>query len=411
MSRGYAGVVPRSFVTPMLSFVAAVLGVIVAVGVARSAGWLEESRSETVVVSSPSPSPSLADPAPKPARRSGGAKPLLGNGFDPAAIYAARSDGVLTIFADFGGGVRSQGSGFVVSPDGLVLTNSHVITSSESGEPEGAAEVYLEFADGDRAPARVVGWDVFDDVGVLRFDPRDHRVDPVPLGRSGAVRVGDPVAIIGSPFGIENSLAVGVVAATRRSIASLTSQYDLLDAIQTDAPINRGNSGGPMFDVRGRVIGIAAQIRSSSGTAEGVGFAVPIDSAQRSLRQLLREGEVKYAFAGIKSQSLTPSIARKFGFPVRSGAIVTDVTSGSPADAAGLRASTREEQLNGVSVATDGDVVVAVNGARVAGAEDLVRAVTSRLEPGQVANLTIFRGQQRRNVALRLATRPAQRSG
>ena len=395
---------PRALAVSLLSFVAAALGVAVALGIAHQAGWLEGSRSETVVVSSPSP----AEPAPEPAVRPTTAKPLLGNGFDPAAIYTARSPGVVTIFAEFGGGVRAQGSGFVVSDDGVVLTNSHVITSSETGEPKGAEQIYLEFADGDRAPARVVGWDVFDDVGVVRFDPSDHRVDPVPLGRSGEVRVGDPVAIIGSPFGNENSLAVGVVAATKRSIASLTSQYDLLDAIQTDAPINHGNSGGPMFDARGRVVGIAAQIRSSSGTAEGVGFAVPIDSAQRSLRQLLRGGDVRYAYAGVRTQSLTPSMAHKFGFPVERGAVVTSVAEGSPAAAAGLHASTREEELNGVPVATDGDVVVAVNGTPVSAAEDLVRAVTSRLEPGQVAKLTIFRGKERRTVDLRLAARPAQ---
>jgi S1-C subfamily serine protease len=246
---------------------------------------------------------------------------------------------------------------------------------------------------------------------VIRVNPGDHRLAPVPLGRSADVRIGDPVAIIGSPFGNENSLAVGVVAATRRSIPSLTSQYDLLDAIQTDAPINSGNSGGPMFDARGRVIGIAAQIRSSSGTAEGVGFAVPIDSAQRSLRQLLRDGEVRYAYAGIKAQTLTPSIARKFGFPAQRGAIVTGVEPGSPAEAAGLQSSTREEELNGVPVAADGDVVVAVNGAQVAAADDLVRAVSTRLEPGQVAKLTILRGDERRTVALRLAARPNRRPG
>jgi 2-alkenal reductase len=401
----------RSPTAPLLSFVAAALGVVLALGIAHAAGWLGESHSETVVVSSPRLGEPTAMSPVVPAVRTNGAKPLLGNGFDPAAIYGARSPGVVTVYAEFGGGARAQGSGFVVSRDGLVLTNSHVITSTETGEPAGAEQIYVEFADGDRAAGRVVGWDVFDDVGVVRVEPRDHRLIPVPLGRSADVRIGDPVAIIGSPFGNENSLAVGVVAATRRSIPSLTSQYDLLDAIQTDAPINSGNSGGPMFDARGRVIGIAAQIRSSSGTAEGVGFAVPIDSAQRSLRQLLRDGEVRYAYAGVKAQTLTPSIARKFGFPVQHGAIVTHVEPGSPADAAGLRPSTRAEELNGVPVAADGDVVIAVNGAQVAAADDLVRAVSSRLEPGQVAKLTILRGDERRTVALRLAARPNRRPG
>src|SRR5262249_5249208 len=156
---------------------------------------------------------------------------------------------------------------------------------------------------------KVVGWDVFDDVGVIRVDPKAHLLDPVPLGRSERVRVGEPVAVIGSPFGNENSLSVGVVSATHRSIAALTSSYRLADAIQTDAPINHGNSGGPLFDSRGLVIGINSQIRSDTGTADGVGFAVPIDSAKRSLRQLVATGKVAYAYVGIRTEDLTPSIA------------------------------------------------------------------------------------------------------
>ncbi len=147
----------------------------------------------------------------------------------------------------------------------------------------------------------------------------------MPLGTSAAVRVGDPVAVIGSPFGNENSLAVGVVAATRRSITSPTSRYKLVDAIQTDAPLNHGNSGGPMFDAAGRVVGISAQIRSTSGTAEGVGFAVPIDSARRSLRQLLADGHVHYAYVGIQTESLVPSVARRFHFAVRRGAVINGI--------------------------------------------------------------------------------------
>ena len=153
----------------------------------------------------------------------------------------------------------------------------------------GADRVYVEYQDLDRVPARVVGWDVFDDVALIQVDPQDHALAPVPLGDSSAVAVGEPVAAIGSPFGQEDSLGVGVVSATHRSIESLTSKYSLVDAIQTDAPINHGNSGGPLFDARGRVIGINAQIRSDSGTAEGVGFAVPIDSARRSMEQLVAE--------------------------------------------------------------------------------------------------------------------------
>ncbi len=398
----------RPTLLPVVALVSAALGAGGALALAHAAGWVGKSRTETLVVSAPRVQPAPQTPAARPVH----VKPLLGNGFDPAAIYEARAAGVVTIYADFDGGTRSQGSGFVVSTDGVVLTNSHVVTTlpGAGGTPEAASRVYVEFADRDRAPARVVGWDLFDDIGVLRVEPRLHRLDPVPLGRSTDVRVGDPVAIIGSPFGNENSLAVGVVAATQRSIDSLTSQYDLLDAIQTDAPINRGNSGGPMFDARGRVIGIAAQIRSQSGTAEGVGFAVPIDSAQRSLRQLLRDGKVRYAYLGVQAQSLTPSAARRFRLPAQHGAIISGIEAGSPADAAGLRAASHEQELNGVPVATGGDVVVAIDGVRIEDADDLVRMVTSRLEPGEVASFTLWRDGKRRTVAVRLANRPRPRS-
>ncbi|HVW17443.1 MAG TPA: trypsin-like peptidase domain-containing protein, partial [Solirubrobacteraceae bacterium] len=248
------------------------------------------------------------------------ARPLTGNGFQPAQIYRARSAGVVTIVSSFGGtgASESQGSGFVVARSGLILTDAHVITTAGQGavgSARAARSVYVQFADGDRVPARIVGYDLYDDVGVVKVDPRDHAVHPVPLGRSDEVVVGAPVAAIGSPFGNADSLTVGVVSATGRAIPSLTTRYDLVDAIQTDAPINHGNSGGPLFDARGRVIGINAQIRSSGAGSgfEGVGFAVPIDSARRSLEQLLATGRVQYAYLGVTTEDLTPSVARRFG--------------------------------------------------------------------------------------------------
>ena len=171
---------------------------------------------------------------------------------------------------------------------------------------KGADRIYVVFHDGDRIPGSIVGWDLFNDTGLVKVDPDDHAVSPVPLGDSSRVVVGEPVAAIGSPFGQESSLAVGVVSATERSIDSLTSAYDVSDAIQIDAPINHGNSGGPLLDARGRVIGINAQIRSDSGNAEGVGFAIPINSARRSMLQLISTGKVAYAYVGVTTQDVTP---------------------------------------------------------------------------------------------------------
>ena len=148
----------------------------------------------------------------------------------------------------------------------------------------------MAFADGDRVKAQMVGWDLFDDVGVVRVDPGNHGLRPIPLADSDALRVGAPVAAIGSPFGNRGSLSVGVVSAVGRSIPSLTSDYYVSDAIQTDAPITHGNSGGPLLDASGDAVGINAQIRTDTGGGEGVGFAVPINAAKRSLRQLIASG-------------------------------------------------------------------------------------------------------------------------
>jgi S1-C subfamily serine protease len=220
--------------------------------------------------------------------------------------------------------------------------------------------------------------------------------------------VGQPVAAIGSPFGNADSLSVGVVSAIGRSIPSLTSRYDLVDAIQTDAPINHGNSGGPLLDARGRVIGINAQIRSSGTSTgfEGVGFAVPIDSARRSLEQLLAAGTVRYAYVGIKTENLTPSIARRFGYASRSGALIDSIVPGSGAAAAGLRAGTRTVAFQGLGVRVGGDAIVAIDGVKVTDAEDVVRIVASRLAPGESARFTVVRGATRRDVRVKLGERP-----
>jgi 2-alkenal reductase len=385
--------------TAVLALVCAVLGAVAAIGIGRASGLVGADTTKTVIVRE------QAAPANAPASVRTVA-PALTHGFSPAAIFARRSPGVVTVFSYFGG-TAAQGSGFVVSKNGAILTNAHVITNAgeTNGAVRSASSVYIEFSDHDRVPARIVGWDVFDDVGVLRVAPSAHALVPIPLGRSASVVVGEPVAAIGSPLGNLDTLAVGIVSAVHRSIAALTNpRFQLSDAIQTDAPIAHGSSGGPLLDARGRAIGITAQIRTDQGGAVGIGFAVPIDSARRSLLALLTKGHISYAYAGVQTEDLTPSLARHLGLPVEYGALVDRVTPGGPAAAAGLRGGSSEEQFRGQTVTAGGDVIVAVDGRPVADAADLVRVVTN-LSPGQTAVFTVVRASGRRTVAVTLAAR------
>lgn len=386
----------------VIAVVAAVLGGVVAVLGVKATG-VGQGRTNTVYLADADRTLNIDSGEPA----SASARPLLGNGFDPARIYAARSPGVVTIFAffDTAGVHAAQGSGFVVSESGYILTSAHVITNAgDAPKTSAASDVFVGFKDGDRVKAEIVGWDVYDDVGLLRVDPSAHKLARVPLGNSARVGPGDPVAALGAPFGNEDSIAVGVVSAVHRSISSLTSGYRVVDAIQTDAPITHGNSGGPLFDARGRVIGISAQIRSDSGSAEGVGFAVPINAARRSMRQLIAIGRVVYAYVGVTTQDLTPTLARHFGVDASRGAIISTVNDGSPGDHAGLRGGTRDETFNGQEVSRGGDIIVAFNGIPVRSADDIVRFVSEKL-PGETVELRILRGGKDRVVKVRLGAR------
>jgi 2-alkenal reductase len=390
---------------------AAVLGGAAALAIGAGAGWIGRSTKTVVVKAQSAPQAEL------PAAVRSTAAPIPGNGFDPERIFASRSPGVVTIFAYFGDPASStvegaQGSGFVISSKGYILTNSHVITNAgevAAGAVKAASHLFVEFSDRDRAPATVVGWDVYDDVGLIRVDPGKHRLTPVPLGNSSAVQVGEPVAAIGSPLGNEDSLTVGVVSAVHRAIRALTvARYNIVDAIQTDAAITHGNSGGPLFDARGRVIGINAQIRSQSGTGNdsGVGFAVPIDAAKRSVSQLITTGHVKYAYVGITTEDLTPALANALGYSVKQGALIEAVTPTGPGAHAGLLGSSKAVDVLGYTgLKTGGDVIVAIDGKPVRSADDVVRIVSFDLRPGSVATFTIVRGASRKTVAVTLGDR------
>ena len=242
--------------------------------------------------------------------------------FDPEAIYQEAAPGVVTIRSISaggpsllgGGGSAAQGSGFVISDDGEIATNAHVVTDAQrrGGPIHEAKEVYVQFADRNQVAADIVGFDPHADVALLKVDPDGLDLHPLGLATREEVQVGQPVAAIGSPFGEDRSLSVGVVSATDRSIQSLTA-FQIEGAIQTDAWINPGNSGGPLLDAEGNVIGINQQINTTSGGNEGVGFAVPIALVARSIDQLREDGSVEYAYIGVTTQSLYPQLADRLG--------------------------------------------------------------------------------------------------
>ena len=330
--------------------------------------------------------------------------------FDSEAIYKSYGPGVVTVISILstsgpGGGQAAQGSGFVIDKTGYIATNAHVVRGDPPKFPS-VKQVYVQFSDGNKVGAKVVGADLSSDVALLKVNPSGLNLTPLPLGASSKLEVGQPVAAIGSPFGEQQSLSTGVVSAVNRDIDSLTA-FKIGNAIQTDAAINHGNSGGPLLDAKGHVIGINSQIQSTGGGGEGVGFAVPIDTVKRSLAQLRGKGSVAYAYLGVQSQDLYPQLARRLGVGVSRGAIVAKVEKGSPAASAGL--STGKGKIDFQDergVPSGGDVIVRVDGRPVQHADDLANLVGSK-SPGQTVTLDVYRGKSHRAVKVKLAPRPA----
>ena len=338
------------------------------------------------------------------------------NGFDPTTIYARLSPGVVTITSLFsksdnledilGGGGAGQGSGFVLDDQGYIATNAHVITNGTGSRLTKAREVFVQFADSNQVSAKIIGYDPNADVGVIKVDPKGLKLVPLALGRISHVRVGEPVAAIGSPFGEQGSLSIGVVSAKNRTIEALTD-FSISDAIQTDAAVNRGNSGGPLLDAQGRVIGINSQIRSAGGGSVGVGFAISVDNVRRSVQQIRTGGKPSYAYIGISSQNLYPQLAEKLNVPVKQGALIADVVKDGPADRAGIKGGEREIRFQATLVKLGGDVITKVNGRRVTRENDFSEQIT-HFEPGDTISLELYRGSQRRTARVTLGERPDQ---
>jgi S1-C subfamily serine protease len=290
----------------------------------------------------------------------------------------------------------ATGSGFVIDKDGYILTNDHVV--------EGSSDVSVRFKEnGDSVKADVKGRDPSSDLALLKIDPSKAKLEPVPLGNSKDVAVGDPVVAIGNPFGLQRTVTTGIVSAVQREI-SAPNDFTIRGAIQTDASINPGNSGGPLLNGDGRVIGINSQIATGGGNGSvGIGFAVPIDLAKKVLPQLKKKGKVPRAFIGVTTTQVTKRLAQDLNLPVQKGALVVAVRRGSPAAKAGLHAG-RTETTEGLRIG--GDLIVRLDDKQISGPDDLVSAVDEK-KPGSTVTLTYYRGRQKKSTKLTLAERPS----
>ena len=286
--------------------------------------------------------------------------------FDPFGIFGNREYTA-----------QSLGSGFVWSSDGTIITNNHVV--------EGASAISVNFNDGSKLPAQLIGVDADIDVAVLRVSAKN--LATAPIGTSSDLMIGETVVAVGNPFGLSGSVTTGVVSALGRSVPSKEQGRTFTDFIQTDASINPGNSGGPLLNIEGKVIGINTAIYAN---AQGIGFAIPVDRAKKVVQDILRYGQVRNAWIGAVTSTLTPEEAKRTGAQARSGALVSRVFAGSPAAAAGLQ---------------QGDVITAVEGHAVDSRESF-STLTATANPGQSIALTVVRGGGTRAVTVRAAEPP-----
>jgi S1-C subfamily serine protease len=288
--------------------------------------------------------------------------------------------------------VEGAGSGFVIDPRGYILTNYHVVAGAQT------MEVIL--GDQSRYPAKFVGADQRNDVALIKIDPKGKPLTSLTLGDSSTLQVGQKVLAIGDPFGFQSTLTTGVVSALGRTVQ--TSQATFIDeAIQTDASINRGNSGGPLINTHGEVIGINSAIFTPSGTAAGIGFAIPINSAKLIANDLMSGGKVHRAYLGVQTVAVAGWLAEALDLPVQDGLLVEKSTPGSPAAAAGIHGGDRVAQAGMRRIMIGGDVIVAVDGQKIANKFDM-DVVLNRKRPGDSVSVTVYRGAKKIDIPVKL---------
>jgi S1-C subfamily serine protease len=329
-------------------------------------------------------------------------EPAASSPLSVGAIYKRAYKGVveLTVTSESqlpfneGDGQRGQGSGFVYDTKGHVITNQHVV--------EGASSISVRFWNGATYGAEVVGTDTSTDLAVIKVDAPASLLEPLALGDSSQLEVGDGVVAIGSPYGLEGTITSGIVSALHRQMTS-PNNFTINDSIQTDAAINHGNSGGPLLNSRGRVVGVNAQIRSDSGGSDGVGFAIPSNTVKSIVSQILTTGEAEHAYLGIELKAIPDSVAEEIDSV--EGVAVVEVRPGTPAARARLRAATASRTIDGERYPIGGDVITEVDGKKIESEQDLQSAIDAK-RPGETITLTLVRDGDSREVDVRLASRP-----
>jgi 2-alkenal reductase len=294
-------------------------------------------------------------------------------------------------------GPLGSGSGFIFDDKGRIVTNNHVVTGGQDFE--------VIFADGSRRWAETVGTDVDSDLAVIEVDSLPESALPIELGDSDELRVGQFVIAIGNPFGEQGSMSLGIVSGLGRTLESQrpleesAGRYSLPQVVQTDAPINPGNSGGPLLDLEGKVVGVNSAIRTTTGTNSGVGFSIPVNAVQRIIPRLIEEGRYIYSYMGVQIQSLNLTFQEQLDLPRSSGAYVTGITPGSPAEDAGLVPAQGSD-------GTGGDLIVAIDGQTIDDTDELIGYLVFNTEVGQTIDLTVIRDGETINLPLTLGPRP-----
>jgi S1-C subfamily serine protease len=374
------------------------LGGLVALGGAALVG---ELGGGTTTVVQTSPSPAAATPAVAESRLT------ISDIYDRAAtgvvqITSRSTPGNDDFTRRFAPPAPQQtlGSGFVLDKAGHIVTNYHVV---EDGD-----EIEVSFSNQDTLTAVLVGTDPSTDLAILRVEASSRGLAPLQLGDSDAVRVGDPVVAIGNPFGLDRTATAGIVSAVQERTITAPNGYPIDHVIQTDAPINNGNSGGPLLNERGEVVGVNSQISTGidgTETSNGIGFAIPSNTVKNVAAQLIDKGKVDRAYLGVDGTTLNPELSRLFGLPVDTGVLVERVGPGTAGARAGLRAGETDVVVAGESYTLGGDVIVALGGRRVASLPQLREALL-RHGPGDAVRVEIYRGSKQLTLSVDLAGQP-----